>query len=240
MTTATDRPLKVAILVCPHFAIMDVIGVHTVFGIVPNAEVHLVWKTMEPISAVPPFPTHATTTFANAPSDFDVVMVGAVPPDVIADSEVQAFFRHHHERGAYLIGVCGGALLLGAAGLLEGKRATTNFHCLDALKGVGATPVSGGQVILEERIYTAGPVTGAFEAALLVLAKLRGEETARFVELTIEYAPNPPFGVGSPDRAGTELTNRSLAAFAPMTQAVGEAAAGGFQRNAARPIEPAI
>jgi transcriptional regulator GlxA family with amidase domain len=228
-----EKPLKVAILVCPNYAIMDVIGAHSVFGISPNAEVHLVWKDTAPLDAIPRFPTIPTVDFANCPDDLDVLVVGAIPPEVITDEDVLDFFRHHHDRGAHVIGVCGGALLLGVADLLDGQRATSNFHFIEALPKFGAVPVTGGEVVVADRIYTAGPATGSFEAALLVLAKLRGEDVAKFVELSLEYAPHPPFGVGSPELAGAELTAQALAAFAPFTHAAADAAASAYQRRLA-------
>lgn len=229
MTKPPGEPLKVAILVCPGFAIMDVIGPHTIFGVAPNTEVHLVWKNTDQFDAIPRFPSQATVSFADCPEDLDVVVVGAVPPEVLADVEVQDFFLRHHERGAFVIGVCVGSLLLGAAGLLDGRRATTNFQNMSALDGVGATAVPGGDVVVDGRIYTAGPVTGGFEAALLVLAHLRGEAVARFVELAIEYAPKPPFGTGSPELAGPELAGQAIAAYKPFTDAVASASAKAFE-----------
>ena len=209
-------PLRVGILVCPGFAPMDVLGTHTVLGIVPGAELHLMWKDLEPFEGVPRWPMRATTRFADCP-DVDVLMVGAIPPEVIGDPEVLAFFRAKAEAAQAVIAVCGGALLAGAAGLLRGRRATTNFQMLDALRDLGAEPVPGGRVVVDGKYHTAGPVTGSFEAALLVLAALRGEEAAKFVELTIEFDPHPPFGVGSPELAGPDRAAKSIAMFKPLS-----------------------
>jgi transcriptional regulator GlxA family with amidase domain len=195
---------------------MDVLGTHTVLGITPGAEIHLVWKDIEPFEGVPRWPMRATTSFADCP-DVDVLMVGAIPPEVIGDLEVLSFFRRKAESAKAVIAVCGGALLAGAAGLLRDRRATTNFQMLDALQDLGAEPVPGGRVVVDGKFYTAGPVTGSFEAALLVLAALRGEEMAKFVELTIEFDPHPPFGVGSPDLAGPERTAQSVAMFKELS-----------------------
>ncbi|QPS39750.1 DJ-1/PfpI family protein [Burkholderia oklahomensis] len=214
MPPTAQRPLKIGFLLAPGVAVMDLFGAHAVFGFAPRTELHMLWKTRDAISALPPFPIAATTAFADCPDDLDALVVGAVPADVIADEEVVAFVRRHASRARYVIGICGGVLLLGAAGLLDGRRATTNFHVLDALADLGAQPVGGGEVVIDGNLYTAGPATGGFEAALLVLAELRGVEQAKHVELTIEYHPRPPFGVGAPELAGPALANEVLAAHA--------------------------
>lgn len=110
------------------------------FSISPNTEIHFVWKTLDPIEGKPRWPIAATTTFDSCP-DVDVLAVGLIPPEVIADPEVVQFFRHKAEKASIVISICAGALLVGAAGLLEGRCATTNFHMLDVLRDVGATPV---------------------------------------------------------------------------------------------------
>ncbi|ABC35101.1 DJ-1/PfpI family protein [Burkholderia thailandensis] len=178
-----------------------------------------------------PFPIAATTTFADCPDDLDAFVVGAVPADVIADDDVIAFVRRQAGRARYVIGICGGVLLLGAAGLLNGRRATTNFHVLDALADLGARPVGGGEVVIDGNLYTAGPATGGFEAALLVLPELRGVEQAKHVELTIEYHPRAPFGVGTPALAGPALTNEVLTAHAWFFEPCKDAARAAYERG---------
>ncbi|WP_038739538.1 DJ-1/PfpI family protein [Burkholderia pseudomallei] len=231
MSATARRPLKTGFLLAPGVAVMDLFGAHAVFGFAPQSELHLLWKTREPISALPPFPIAATTTFADCPDELDAFVVGAVPADVIADDEVIAFVRRQASRARYVIGICGGVLLLGAAGLLNGRRATTNFHVLDALAEFGARPVGGGEVVIDGNLYTAGPATGGFEAALLVLAELRGAEAAKHVELTIEYHPRAPFGVGTPALAGPALTKEVLAAHAWFFDPCKDAARAAYGRG---------
>lgn len=203
------KPLTVGILVSPNYAVCDIVGPQTVLGIQPETQLHLLWKNRETVNGHPTFPTVPTTTFADCPDELDVLAVGAIPPEVVADPEVVAFFKDAAGRAKHVIAVCGGVVLAGAAGLLVGRRATTNFHILDLLPEFGAIPVEGGEVVRDGNIWTAGPATGSYEAALLVLAELRGEEAARRAELDIEYAPHPPFGTGSPALAGPEMTKNS-------------------------------
>lgn len=222
-----DRPLRVGILVCPNFAPMDVLGSHTVFGISPNVEMHLVWKDVEPFMGIPPWPTRATTRFADCP-DLDVIMVGAIPHETVDDPEVRDFFTRKAEMASAVITVCGGAFLAGACGLLEGRRATTNFQMLDALRQVGAEPVGGGEVVIDGKFVSAGPVTGSFEAAFAVVERLRGPEVAKMIELTIEYDPHPPHGVGTPEKAGPEMSAQSVAQYEPMMRPLIEIAAKAY------------
>jgi transcriptional regulator GlxA family with amidase domain len=225
-----EQPLKVAILVCPGFVPMDVFGAHTVLGISPNVEIHLVWKTTDELMGVPTWPTRATTSFADCP-DVDVLVVGAIPHEVVDDDEVLAFFKAKSASASAVITVCGGAFLAGAAGLLEGRRATTNFQMLDALPDVGAIPIVGGRIVIDGKFVSAGPVTGSFEAAFAVLERLRGIDVAKMAELTIEYDPRPPYGVGTPDLAGPEMTKASIEAYRPLATAIREHAHRAFLRH---------
>ena len=228
---ADRRDLQVAILVCPGFMPVDVVGLHTIFGMLPGAQVHLVWKDLDEIVGVPTFPTRATTTFADCPAELDVLFAGAVPPDVFEDAETLAFFADRGARARWVAGACAGSLLLGAAGLLQGYRATTNFHVHDLLADFGAIPARGNVVEDRNRI-TAGPATGGFEIAFRLVQDLYGDEMAREAELQTEYAPEPLFGVGTPELAGPELTRRALAHSAAMDEALRAVAARAGRRRA--------
>ncbi len=213
---AADRhELQIAILVCPGYAPVDIIGLHTIFGILPGARVHLVWKDLDEIVGIPTFPTRATTTFADCPADVDVLFSGAVLPPVFEDDETLAFLADRGARARWVGGACGGSLLMGAAGLLRGYRATTNFQQHDLLARFGAIPTRGNVVVDRNRI-TAGPLTGSVEVALRLVQDFYGDDVAREVELQIEYVPTPLFGVGTPELAGPELTRRALASSAAM------------------------
>jgi putative intracellular protease/amidase len=212
-----SEPLTIGILVSPGYMLCDIVGPLTVLGIQPGAAIHLLWKDLEPVTGFPAFPTVPTTTFADCPDRLDVLAVGAIMPDVLGDPEVVEFFGKAARRAEHVIAVCGGAILAGAAGLLEGRRATTNFHVMDLLPEVGAIPVEGGEVVRDGNIWTAGPASGSYEAALMVLAELRGVEVAKRAELDMEYAPHTPFGTGSPALAGPAMTKQSLDAYAELT-----------------------
>ncbi|WP_405743484.1 DJ-1/PfpI family protein [Streptomyces sp. NBC_01525] len=207
------RKLEVAILVCPGYLPADVIGVHTLLGFQPEVNVHLVWKDLDELTGTPHFPTRATTTFEDCPADLDVLLAGAVPAEICEDAETLEFLADRGGRAKWVAGVCMGSVLLGAAGLLRGYRATTNFHAYDLLPYYGATPVPTNRVVEDRNRITAGPATGGLEIALRLIQDLRGTEAARRSELTWEYAPEPLFGVGTPELAGPELAGASIRDF---------------------------
>ncbi|MGE8414266.1 MAG: DJ-1/PfpI family protein [Pseudomonas sp.] len=230
-----DTPLKVGILIAPGFVLMDIAGAHSVFGMAPHTELHVLWKDRAPIHAMPDFITCATTPFDECPPDLDVLVVGAVGVAAIEDPQLIDFLRKQCPRTRFVISICAGALLLGAAGFLQGRRATTNLHLIDALEAFGAEAVGGGEVVIDGPLYSAGPATGSFEAALKVLALLRGEPIAKLMELTIEYHPRPPFNVGTAELAGPELTAQTQALYADFFRQSTEAALEHYRNAHAAP-----
>ena len=220
----TDK-LQIGISISPNCYIPDIIGVYTVFSVVPNCDIHFIWENKDLIVGFPNFPMHATTTFAECPSVLDVLCIGATTS--MFSDEALSFLADRGSQAKFLIGICGGSLVLGAAGLLKGYRATASFSLVEELPRFGAIPVSGGEVVIDRNRITASPVSGSFDAALIVLGKLRGEEAGKEAELMIEYAPHPPYGTGSPELAGPERTERVLqkygAAFEDIRKDIREA-----------------
>jgi transcriptional regulator GlxA family with amidase domain len=215
MTDGEAPQIDVAILVCPGYNPVDIIGVHTVLGLMPGVNLHLVWKDTDEVIGVPIFPTRPTTTFDDCPADLDVLFAGAPGFDAFEDEETLAFLADRGSRARWVAGSCGGSLLLGAAGLLKGYRATTNFQAVHLLPLVGATHAEGNVVEDRNRI-TAGPATGGFEIAFRLVQDIYGDDVVRESILHAEYAPEPLFPVGSPELAGPELTARARAHVAPV------------------------
>ncbi len=205
--SATER-LQIGIFICPNCYIPDVIGVYSVFSVVPECDIHFIWQNKDIVVGFPNFPMQPTTTFAECPQHLDVLCIGAVTG--VLPNEALKFLVDIGSQSKYLIGICGGSLMLAALGLLKGYRATASFSLVDDLPKFGAIPVKGGEVVVDRNRITASPVCGSFDAGLIVLSNLRGEDAAKEVELTLEYAPHPPFGTGSPELAGVELTQKVM------------------------------
>jgi putative intracellular protease/amidase len=203
MTTPT-RP-KVAMLLYPGLTPLDLIAPHAAF--VHTMETHLVWKTTGPVISDSGIAITPTTTLADCPADLDVLFVpgGQGQAPVAADVEVLEFLADRGARAKYVTSVCGGSLILGAAGLLRGYRATSHWSGIDVLPLFGAE-YAEGRVVTDRNRITGGGVTAGLDFGLVVLAKLLGEEAAKVTQLMLEYAPAPPFDAGTPETAGPALT----------------------------------
>jgi cyclohexyl-isocyanide hydratase len=123
------------------------------------------------------------------------------------DAETLAFVRTHGAQAKYVTSVCTGAFILGAAGLLKGKRATTHWAYHDLLPMVGAIP-ERARVVRDGNTFTGGGVTAGIDFALTVAAEITGAEVAQAIQLAIEYNPAPPFDAGAPDRAPSQVVER--------------------------------
>lgn len=229
MTDKTKRPLKVGILIEPSVVLMDIVGVQSVFGMNPDVELYHIGKNLEVTHAFGGIKVGPTHTYADCPA-LDVLAVGAMSPNVYSDPETIAFVQSQAKHDPYLIGICAGVLLFGAAGLLRGKRATTNLQCIDRLAELGCEVIEGGSVVEDGKLFTAGPATGGFEAALVALSRLRGEHAAKLQELNVEYHPKPVFGVGTVELAGPELTNEVKAFGKAVFTASADEAALAYRR----------
>ncbi|WP_273801663.1 DJ-1/PfpI family protein [Proteus vulgaris] len=223
------KPLKIGIFVCPGFMPMDINGAQSVFTIA-SAEIYLIWKKKELVEGYIGWPTMPTMTFDECPEDLDVLVVGMVPPEIVEDEDTLAFFANMGNKARYVIGTCYGSLVLGAAGLLKGKKATSNSNVVPMLPDMGAIAVEGSDVVIDGNIYTSGPATGSFDASLLVLEQLLGTPFAQLVELAIEYDPRPPFGTGSPTLAGSEMTAISQSLTANLNAQFYQAARNGLKK----------
>jgi cyclohexyl-isocyanide hydratase len=197
---------------------MDMVGVQGVLGLMPGARIHLLWKSHDLVEGLPSWWTKPTTTYEMCPAELDVLAVPMLPPEVQSDPEVIGFVNRYGSRARYVIGICNGVLLLGAAGLLKGKRVTASYTALGLLPELGVKEVVSGSVgvVRDGNLFTAGPGIGSFEAALLVAEAAFGREAAEMSELIIEYDPHPPFGVGAVERAPAGHTARFVALMSDM------------------------
>jgi cyclohexyl-isocyanide hydratase len=201
----TADQLTVGLLLFPDMTQLDMTGPYEVFISLPRTTVHLIWKTLEPVTTGGGLRMLPTTTLASCPK-LDVICVPGGPGQValMLDAEVLDFLRRQAETCRYVTSVCTGSLVLGAAGLLRGFRATSHWLSLDQLALLGATPVAE-RIVMDGNRITGGGVTSGIDFALFVAAQLFGEDVAKEVQLRIEYDPAPPFNSGSPRTAAPAL-----------------------------------
>jgi cyclohexyl-isocyanide hydratase len=195
----------IGMLIFPGLTQLDMTGPHEVLARLPNTKVHLVAHTMAPVKTDRGMEIVPTTTLADCPQ-LDLVMVPGGPgqQDLMEDGAVLAFLQTQARGAKYVTSVCTGSLVLGAAGLLKGKRATSHWAAIDHLKPLGAIPVSE-RVVTDGNIITGAGVASGIDFALAVAAVLEGEEVARQIQLQIEYDPAPPFNSGSPGTASADI-----------------------------------
>ncbi len=208
------RP-EIAILLYPGLTLMDVLGPQTVFSI--SANVHLVWKSKDLIVSDTGIGVRPTATLDECPANLDVLLVGGGPGQmgVMQDPTVLEFLADRGSRAKYVTSVCSGSLILGAAGLLDGYKATCHWTGRGLLPLFGAIPVEE-RVVVDRNRVTGGGVTAGLDFGLVLLAKLLGEDVAKMTQLAMEYDPQPPFDAGTPKKAGKELTKQVLDWLAPM------------------------
>jgi cyclohexyl-isocyanide hydratase len=162
-----------------------------------------------------------TTTFADCPP-LDLLLVPGGPGiDTLLEPAVLDWIAARGAAARFVTSVCTGALVLGAAGLLDGYRATTHWLSMDLLPLVGAEPVEARVVVDRNRI-TAGGVTAGLDFALAIAAALGGQGVAEGIQLLLEYDPAPPFGAGSPRTAAPSLVAGIREARAPLQAARAE------------------
>lgn len=200
-----STPFRIGFLLFPNITQLDLTGPQEVLSMLPDAETHLVWKTRDPVRSGSGLTMLPTTTFADCPQ-LDLVCVpgGAGMNSLLTDEETLDFLRRQAVDARYVTSVCTGALVLGAAGLLRGKRAATHWMSMQMLEAFGAIPVDA-RVVVDGNVITGGGVTAGIDFGLRVAAEIAGEETARAIQLAIEYDPHPPFDSGSPRTAHPTL-----------------------------------
>ncbi|HKA88134.1 MAG TPA: DJ-1/PfpI family protein [Haliangiales bacterium] len=185
----------------PRLTQLDLAGPHEVLSRLPGAEALVVAATRDPIAGEFGLRLQPDATFADAPP-LDAIMVPGGPgiDGAIADDRLMAFLAERAPAARWVTAVCTGSLVLGAAGLLRGYRATTHWLSLDLLPLVGAIPIAE-RVVVDRNRVTGGGVTAGIDFGLRLAAELAGEAVAQRIQLVLEYDPAPPFAAGSPRTA---------------------------------------
>jgi transcriptional regulator GlxA family with amidase domain len=198
--------VRIAILIFDKLTALDAVGPYEVLSRLPNAELSFVAKEPGPKRTdTGALSLTADVAISDLP-DPDIVLVpgGEGNRPLMQDPQVLDWLRSAHETSTWTTSVCTGALVLGAAGLLEGKRATTHWVYRDVLREFGAQPVVA-RFVEDGKVITAAGVAAGIDMALHVAARDVGADFAKAVQLGIEYDPAPPFDTGSPEKAPPEL-----------------------------------
>lgn len=205
---------------------LDLTGPLQVLTRLEDSRCHLVAGGLEPVKTDTVLEILPTTTFSECPK-LDIICVpgGHGVADAIADKELINFIRGQGAIASWVTSVCTGAFLLGAAGLLQNKRATTHWAYKELLPLVGAT-AGGARVICDENVITGGGVTAGIDFALQLVAEVAGPGVAQSIQLALEYDPAPPFDAGNPKFAPAPVRERVEPIYeqarAKMRQALGK------------------
>jgi cyclohexyl-isocyanide hydratase len=190
--------MQVNVILVPEMVQLDITGPYEVLSRVPDWTLDLVAASMDPVRTDRGLTILPTQTRETAkPGDILVIPGGTGIDHAMLDDAWLAYVRREAERAKYVFGICTGSLLLAAAGLLTGRRAGGHWQARDFLTKFGAIP-SDARMTVDGKFYTSGGVTSGIDAAFKVVADVAGEDTARGIQLLIEYDPAPPFAGGTP------------------------------------------
>ena len=209
---------QIGMLIFPRLTQLDMTGPYEVLARLPNTVVHLIAHAMEPVKTDRGMMIMPTVTFADCPP-LDVIMVPGGPgqQDLMEDKIVLEFLQRQARTAKYVTSVCTGSLVLGAAGLLKGKRATCHWAAMEHLAPLGAI-AANEHVVVDGNIVTGAGVTSGIDFALKLAAILEGEDVARQIQLQIEYDPAPPYDSGSPRTASPAMVATVRSRLAPLNE----------------------
>lgn len=223
--------MQIAIVLYPGFTALDFIGPYETLRWLPEAEVRFVWHEPGPVVADSGvLVVGATHSFDETPAP-DVVLVpgGFSTMEHARDERVLDWLRRIHETTTWTASVCSGSVLLAAAGLLEGKRATSHWAAVQSLRAFGVTPVADERIVRsDERLVTCAGVSAGIDLGLWLAGEIGGEAKAKAIQLSMEYDPQPPFDSGHMSKASaatkaaaTALMARELASPPALKATVG-------------------
>lgn len=223
---ASPDAVGIAMLLYPGMTALDLVAPQAILAGLSGGSLHLIAKVPGPVESDTGLSLVATQGFENCPRDVGVLFVpgGDGTPAQMRDEATLAFLADRGARAEWVTSVCTGSLILGAAGLLAGHRATSHWCVRDAvLPLLGAVPIDERVVFDRNRVTGAG-ISAGIDFALALAARLRGDDYARTAQLVAEYAPQPPFRAGTPGEAGAEITGRARAILDALATGSREAA----------------
>jgi transcriptional regulator GlxA family with amidase domain len=212
---------QIAFLLYPQMTALDFVGPYEVLSRLPGAEVRFVASQPGPVTTDVGLVVQAPDGYDAVPSP-DIVVVPGGPGTfpALTDERALAWLQQVHSTTRWTTSVCTGSLLLGAAGLLGGRRATTHWIAHDQLSQFGAEPTDE-RVVIDGKIITAAGVSAGIDMALTLAAAEAGEDEARALQLVIEYDPQPPYDAGSVATAGDDIRRRASEIMMPGAAQVG-------------------
>ncbi|MGY4238337.1 cyclohexyl-isocyanide hydratase [Bradyrhizobium sp. USDA 4449] len=218
-------PFTVGMVMFKEITQLDLTGPLEVLSSVPNWRVDLVSSSLAPVASARGFTLQPTATFKDLVR-YDLLVVPGGPgvDAAMLNQELIEFVAAQGRSARYIFAICTGSLLLGAAGLLKGKRSSCHWQALHFLTSFGATP-SEDRMTIDGNLFSSGGVTAGIDMALQVVAEIEGVEVAERIQLLLEYAPQPPFHAGSPKSAPPKVLERLTADMTPIRSRRAEAVA---------------
>jgi cyclohexyl-isocyanide hydratase len=213
-------PLQIGFLVYPGVIQLDVMAAYQVLSFPPNTQVHLIWKTLDSIISNEGLIITPTVTLENCPI-LDVICVpggGIGQVEVMKDPKILNFLKQQSSTAQYVTSVCTGSMILAAAGLLQGYKATCHWAFREQLAMLGVQVIPHRVVIDRNRVTGAG-VTSGIDFGLTLVELLCGEDVAKMTQLMMEYHPEPPFDAGTPETAGREIVQQLMQFGKPLVDA---------------------
>ncbi|KUI39080.1 DJ-1/PfpI family protein [Mycobacterium sp. GA-2829] len=211
--------MQIAIVLYPGFTALDFIGPYEVLRNLPDSEVRFVWHEPGPVTADSGvLVVGATHSFGETPTP-DVLLVPGGPTSMehARDEALLDWIRTAHRTTAWTTSVCTGSLILGAAGVLADKRATSHWMAVPTLKTLGAIPVGDQRVVREGKVVTAAGVSAGIDLAMWLAGQIAGEAHAKATQLILEYDPQPPFDSGHLSKASAATKAAAAAALGKDT-----------------------
>jgi transcriptional regulator GlxA family with amidase domain len=207
---------QIAIVLYPGLTALDAIGPYEVLKLLPDTEIRFVASEPGPVATDrPALIIGATHSFDETPMPYLVLVPGseADTTTAMADGRLIAWLQRVHETTTWTISVCSGALILAAAGLLEGKPATSHWWAMPSLSRFGAVPMPNERVVRSGKIWTAAGVSSGLDLALALVGEIAGREQAEIAQLRLEYDPRPPFDAGHPSKVSEAVRKKAAEAL---------------------------
>ncbi|MEU7144941.1 DJ-1/PfpI family protein [Nocardia sp. NPDC046473] len=207
--------MQIAIVLYPGMTALDAIGPYEVLRWVPDSRIRFVGQEIGPIIADSGvLALGVTHTFEETPAPDIVLVPGGVPLAVAADATLHAWLRKIDETTTWTTSVCSGATILAAAGLLDGRPATTHWMAQSGLAALGAKAMRDQRVVHDGKYVTAAGVSAGIDMALWLLGEIAGQERAETAQLLMEYDPKPPFDAGHPSKVSDAFRRKAMVEIA--------------------------